>query len=98
MYAEIIESERYSQTITDSLTYIESQQAELSNLLDGYEAQANEIFDAAGGGAVKGGGSSGGLDFGPADQEREKSFVAFLLGGEGGKGKGQTNSCPIFCL
>lgn len=49
----------------DSLTYIESQQTELGNLLDGYEAQANEMFD---GGAVR-----GGLDFGPADNEREKA-------------------------
>jgi nuclear pore complex protein Nup62 len=40
-------------------------------MLDGYEAQANEMFDQSGGHA----GVRGGLDFGPADGEREKSYA-----------------------
>lgn len=65
LYDQILSAEQSNKAVEDSLTYIESQQTELGNLLDGYEAQANEMFD---GGAVR-----GGLDFGPADNEREKA-------------------------
>jgi nuclear pore complex protein Nup62 len=67
LYSQIISAEEANKAVEDSLSYIESQQGELGNLLDGYEAQANEMFDGAGGRGV-------GLDFGPADGEREKAY------------------------
>lgn len=66
LYSQIISAEEANKAVEDSLSYIESQQGELGNLLDGYEAQANDMFDGAGGRGV-------GLDFGPADGEREKA-------------------------
>jgi len=68
LYSQILSAEEANKAVEDSLSYIESQQAELGNLLDGYETQANEMFEGAGGR-----GGTVGLDFGPADGEREKA-------------------------
>lgn len=93
LYAQTVAAEQNNKAIEDSLTYIESQQAELAKLLDGYEGQANEMYEStvgaargSGGGSSSssaalvlasggGGGGGGNLEYGPADQERERSYA-----------------------
>lgn len=78
LYAQTLSAEQNNKAIEDSLSYIESQQAELGKLLDGYEGQANEMYEATVGSkpsALTAGAGGAGLDFGPADQERERSYA-----------------------
>lgn len=65
LYADTIEAEQIQLKVDQTLTYIESQQNEMSAFLDQYESQVQELSDRQFGG-------SDGMQ--PADQEREKVY------------------------
>lgn len=70
MYADTIEAEQTQLKVDQTLTYIESQQNEMSAFLDQYENQVQELSDRQFGGPD-------GMQ--PADQEREKVYVLFTI-------------------
>ncbi|KTW32664.1 uncharacterized protein T551_00149 [Pneumocystis jirovecii RU7] len=65
LYADTIEAEQTQLKVDQTLTYIESQQNEMSAFLDQYENQVQELSDRQFGGPD-------GMQ--PADQEREKVY------------------------
>ncbi|KAG8936159.1 FG-nucleoporin nsp1 [Tulasnella sp. 418] len=65
LYASVLAAEKSQNDIEQSLTHIEEQQKQLSDALDGYERASNDFFEGQG---IRG------LDIGPADTEREKSY------------------------
>ncbi|KAG4306383.1 hypothetical protein PORY_000371 [Pneumocystis oryctolagi] len=65
LYADTIEAEQTQLKVDQTLTYIESQQNEMSAFLDQYESQVQELSDRQFGGPD-------GMQ--PADQEREKVY------------------------
>ncbi|KAL1918902.1 uncharacterized protein VTP21DRAFT_2283 [Calcarisporiella thermophila] len=66
LYNETLQAEATQTQIDQSLEYIESQQRELSNVLDTYERQVHEMFEA--GNAT----TTDGMQ--RADEEREKAY------------------------
>ncbi|ORX91459.1 hypothetical protein K493DRAFT_227920 [Basidiobolus meristosporus CBS 931.73] len=65
LYTETVAAEATQANIDQNLEYIDSQQQELSSILDAYESQVRELLD---GGLARGEGVQ------PADEEREKAY------------------------
>jgi nuclear pore complex protein Nup62 len=74
LYSHVLAAEREQNDIDQSLDHIEQQQKDLSATLDVYEKSTEEILGGQGG-------SLRALDTGPADNEREKKYVALYLTG-----------------
>lgn len=77
LYQSVLPLSPLQSGITSSLDYIESQQSELSSVLDAYEAQIGDLVDqsAVGAGAFARSQGGGGGGAGGADKEREQAYA-----------------------
>jgi len=69
LYAALLTAETTQSNVNNSLDQIEQQQRDLSSSLDNYEKVTREIFEGQGAGGIRG------LDVGPADSERDRSYT-----------------------
>lgn len=71
--AALTAAEARQSAIETTLDYVETQQAELSNLLDSYEEQVSELLENAARGASAYGGGAQSLEHGKAESERTRT-------------------------
>ena len=70
LYRMTVATEQTQKTIDQNLDYIDSQQEELSSILDQYESQVQKMFEKD---AATAGANSNGLR--PVDEQREQTYI-----------------------
>lgn len=78
LYKSVLPLSPLQGQISSSLDYVESQQKDLSDILDSYEAQVGELVDQSTTSAGWRGNS------GQAEKEREKAYIDFQMGSADG--------------
>jgi len=73
LQAKLVEAEATQTAIDSNLDHVEQQQKELAAALDAYEKQAREILETGSTGSMRV------FDMGPADAERDRRRVHFIL-------------------